>query len=88
MDLTTLYQVCAWLSTALFVVCFMPQVYTTLKHKNVEGQNPWTWLSLVGAYSFGLVFSLGTWQPPLILNFGVGDILSLTMLVCYFKYRK
>ena len=87
-DLSSFYQICAWISSTVFAVCFIPQMYTTIRYKNVEGTNPWMWILLAIAYGTGLVFSLGTWQPPLILNFGFGEVISITMLICYKLFKK
>ncbi len=87
-DLTSVYQACAWLSSSLFAVCFIPQIYTTVRYKNVEGINPWMWILLLLAYGTGLIFSLGTWQPPLVMNFGVGVVIATLMLVCHRMYKK
>jgi len=87
-DLNSFYQGCAWVSSILFAICFIPQVYTTLRYKNVEGINPWMWVILLGAYGTGLTFSLGTWQPPLIMNFGFGVVITTLMLVCHKLFKK
>jgi len=87
-ELVAVYQACAWISSSLFAICFIPQLYTTIKHKNVEGMNPWMWIILGVAYGTGLIFSLGTWQPPLVLNFGFGFVISIIMLICCKLFKK
>ncbi len=82
------WDIFAWVSSAMFLICFMPQLYTTIRYQNVEGINPWMWVALAVAYGTGLVFSLGTWQPPLMANYGPGLIITLIFLGYYFKYKK
>jgi len=87
-DLNNIYQGCAWISSVLFAICFLPQLYTTLRYRVVEGINPWMWVILLMAYGTGLIFSIGTWQPPLVMNFGFGVFIALTMLVCHKLFKR
>lgn len=81
------WNIFAWVSSALFLICFVPQIWKTIRLKKVDDISPWMWYILGGAHLSGLVFSLGTWQPPLMANYGPGLIITSAFLVCYYKYR-
>ena len=82
------WDIFAWVSSALFFVCFLPQIYKTVKLRKVDDISPSMWFLLGGAYLTGLIFSIGTWQPPLMANYGPGLLITITFLGCYYKFKK
>lgn len=76
----------------LLGICYIPQIMTTVKTKNVEGISLPFWIILNFALSFLVVNAVvvfltsGVWGYMLTETFNEG--LALVMLILVVKYRK
>lgn len=76
----------------VLVLCYLPQIITTIKTKDVKSMNLWFWVILSIAIFMLVINGLaifivhGTWGYLLteVMNFS----LAIVMLVLVIKYRK
>jgi uncharacterized protein with PQ loop repeat len=76
----------------LLGICYVPQIVTTIKTKDVSGMNLWFWIILVIALlmlttnAFVIFLSTSVWGYFLTECFNSG--LAIVMLTLVIKYRK
>ena len=77
------------ISMCLFTLCFIPQIITILRTKNVSGISLGLWMMVVGGYVFGLLYVTGLKVKILILSYSVGLTLSMitAALVIFFRNK-
>lgn len=80
------------IATFLLVICYLPQIVSNAKTKNVEGINPWFFIILVLSLSMFLAYNI-----LLFIKFGVyfgiiteaaNVLLAVVVLIQVFIYRK
>ena len=78
-----LAQVLGWVATALFTVCFIPQIIKTWKTKTVDGLSfLFLFISFV-ANIIALAYATLIEQPPLQIKYILAMIFLATCLVLY-----
>jgi len=75
------------ISMLLFTFCFIPQIISILKTKNVSGLNLWLWIMVVAGHAAGLVYAVWLKVPILIATYSIGFSLSLWTLILVVYYR-
>ena len=74
-----------WIATALFVVCFIPQILKTMRTKTIDGLSFRLLLISFIANIIAFVYATRINQPPLQVKY----VLSLLFLgVCLYLYLK
>lgn len=75
---------------ALFLsICAFPQLYTTIKTKDVRGLSLFslfTWA--LGCVLMLIYVSFMGGHVPLLVNYGVNSFIVSSIIFLYFKYRK
>ena len=79
----TLAMVLGWTATFLFTVCYVPQIYKTLKTKTVDGLSFWLLFIQFVANIVALCYATLIAQPPLQVKY----VLALVFLaICIGAY--
>jgi uncharacterized protein with PQ loop repeat len=76
-----------WAGTVLFILCYMPQIYSTKISKSVGGVSLLMWLVQWAAYSCCLVYSFSIMAKPLIFGYSMGWLLTAWWLELYRQYK-
>lgn len=76
-----------WLVTALFSLCYWPQIWHSFRRKSVGDISVVSWVIQAIAYSIGISYGLWLKQAPLIFGYIHGLVCSCLFLLMYFKYR-
>jgi MtN3 and saliva related transmembrane protein len=71
----------------LFTICFSPQVIKIWKTKKVDDLSGGMWILLTMAYICNLTYFIINWNFAMIFNYATGLLMSLIILLLYFKYR-
>ncbi|MFC1667629.1 SemiSWEET family transporter [Candidatus Omnitrophota bacterium] len=74
-------------SMLLFAFCFVPQIISILKTKNVSGISLGLWIMVVVGHLTGLFYVVSVKAPILIATYSMGFILSLTTMILVIFYR-
>ena len=76
------------ISMTLFAFCYIPQIISIIRTKNVSGISLWLWIIIVIAYIAALLYAI--WLKALILIIGyiVGLTLSFVILVLVVYHGK
>lgn len=87
----TIIDFLGWGSFFLFAVMQIPQIYITLKKKDVESSSVLTWIIYSIALSMSAIYlymfnDVKPW--PVIFNQIFSASLSLVQVILYFKYKK
>jgi len=83
-------EIIGWLYTICFAVCYIPQIYKSLKTKKVDDVSVLLFgLSLLG-YIAALTYTIGEigFNPILITNYILGGLSSFIMILIFFHYKK
>ena len=83
-------EIIGWIYTICFAVCYIPQIYKSLKTKKVDDVSVSLFtLSLFG-YIAALTYTIGEigFNLILITNYILGGLCSLIMILIYFYYKK
>jgi len=75
------------ISTILFTSCYVPQIISILKTKNVSGISTGMWVIVVSGFTTGLFYVLWLEAHVLIISYILGFFLSLWTLVLVLYYR-
>ena len=78
----------ATIGQVIWIACYIPQIYTTLKTKSVEGINIITWLFFLMGYLTILPLLIVKGVHPLIEGYIVTIVLVLVELFLIWKYKK
>jgi len=78
------------ISMLLFAFCFIPQIVSIVRTKNVSGISLWLWIMVVTGYAAGLIYATDLKDLIVIATYWIGFILSsLTLgLVVYYKRNR
>jgi len=79
-----------FLYAACFFVCYLPQIYKTVKYKNIEGLSLSMFLlSLLGYIFIALymLYHIG-FNIGMVINGIIGSICCLIMIFYIIKYKK
>lgn len=77
-----------YLGTLLINVAYLPQVYQTIKTKQVEGLNPIMFVILIVAGIAWVINGIGTENIPIIICNTINFIQSSVILFYILKYKK
>ncbi len=77
-----------WVATILFTICYIPQITKMLKTKEVEDVSSGFFAISFTGNVIALIYAIMINQPPLILKYVLGLVLSLVVLYYYFKFKK
>jgi uncharacterized protein with PQ loop repeat len=77
-----------WLGTALFIICYIPQIWHTYKTKSFDGVSLFMWFVQWAAYSSCLVYSLSLKSKPLMFGYSMGWLMTAWYLELYRQYRR
>ncbi|MFC1666539.1 lipid-A-disaccharide synthase N-terminal domain-containing protein [Candidatus Omnitrophota bacterium] len=75
------------ISVVLFTFCFVPQIISIIKTKNVSGLSVGLWIMVVAGHGTGLVYVMLLKDLILISSYSIGFISSLLILLLIFRYR-
>ena len=84
-----LIEACGFLMTAIWFVCYFPQLYKTYKTKSAKDLSLiMIYMTLIG-YVFGLIYIFGThiYSLWVLINYFSGIINMLIMLYFCYKYK-
>jgi uncharacterized protein with PQ loop repeat len=76
-----------WVATGLFTLMLFPQIVKTLKIKKAEQVSGSQYVMCLIANIIALAYSIMIAQPPLMVKYVLGIIISTAYLVIYLKYR-
>jgi len=74
------------LSVILFTFCFIPQIVSILKTKNVSGLSLWLWIMVVLGHLTALIYCIYIRDLILIVSYLMGLILSSLTLILVIYY--
>ena len=81
-------SILGWVATALFTICYIPQIIKTLKTKTTAGLSPWLLIISLVANIVALIYALMIGQAPLITKYVLGIIFVSFCLGVYYKIAK
>jgi len=83
-------EIIGWLYTICFAVCYIPQIYKSLKTKKVDDVSVSLFLLSLLGYIAALTYTIGEIGLNLILitNYTLGGLCSFIMILIYFCYKK
>lgn len=76
------------ISMLLFTFCFIPQISTILKTRNVSGISMALLVMVVAAHATGLLYVIGLKDAILITSYSIGFLLSSWVLILVVSLRK
>ena len=79
-----------WFYTLCFAICYIPQIYKSLKTKKVDDVSVTLFMLSLTGYIAAIVYTLGEIGLNIILitNYIFGSLCSLIMIITFFYYRK
>ena len=83
-------DVIGWFYTLCFAICYIPQIYKSLKTKKVDDVSVTLFMLSLTGYIAAIVYTLGEIGLNIILltNYIFGSLCSLIMIITFFYYRK
>ena len=83
-------EVIGWFYTLCFAICYIPQIYKSLKTKKVDDVSVTLFMLSLTGYIAAIVYTLGEIGLNIILitNYIFGSLCSLIMIITFFFYRK
>jgi len=83
-------EIIGWIYTICFAVCYMPQIYKSLKTEKVDDISVSLFLLSLLGYIAALTYTIGEigFNLILITNYILGGLCSLIMILIYFYYKK
>jgi len=76
-----------WVGTILFMICYVPQIYTTKKARDVSSMSLPMWLIQWAAYSSCLVYAVSIMSEPLMFGYSMGWLLTAWELDLMRQFR-
>jgi uncharacterized protein with PQ loop repeat len=76
-----------WVGSALFTLCYGPQIYQTYRTKQVHDVSLVMWLIQWVAYSSCLVYAVSIDAQPMIIGYSLGWLMTAWWLELYRQYR-
>jgi MtN3 and saliva related transmembrane protein len=76
-----------WISGALFLISYVPQLIRTYKLKSVDDISPWMLALLACAYILGVIYGVLINSAPLTYNYLLGFNLILLWGIMFYLYR-
>jgi len=80
-------EICGWISSIGFILCFIPQIVRTWRLKSVDDISMWVYILLFIAYGFSTIYGVNLNEWPLICKDLIGLSLSWLMIVMFYMYR-
>ena len=77
-----------WAGTCLFILCYLPQLYTTKKTKNVGGVSLGMWLIQWSAYTCCFIYAVFIFSKPLMFGYAIGWLMTGWWLELARQYGK
>jgi len=65
------------ISILFFTSCFIPQIISILKTRNISGISIWLWILVIAGYVTGLLYVASLKVAILIVSYSIGLTLSL-----------
>ena len=83
-------EIIGWFYTICFAICYIPQIYKSLKTKKVDDVSVTLFMLSLTGYIAAIVYTLGEIGLNIILitNYIFGSLCSLIMIITFFYYRK
>jgi len=83
-------DVIGWFYTLCFAICYIPQIYKSLKTKKVDDVSVTLFMLSLTGYIAAIVYTLGEIGLNIILltNYLFGSLCSFIMIITFFYYRK
>ena len=83
-------ELIGWFYTICFAICYIPQIYKSLKTKKVDDVSVTLFMLSLTGYIAAIVYTLGEIGLNIILitNYIFGSLCSLIMIITFFYYRK
>jgi uncharacterized protein with PQ loop repeat len=81
-------EILGWIATVLFSIMLIPQIMKTIEVKHVDGVSFSLFVLALVANIIALIYAYLICQPPLIIKYTIGAVISLLYLFIYFKYRR
>ena len=83
-------EIIGWFYTICFAICYIPQIYKSLKTKKVDDVSVTLFMLSLTGYIAAIVYTLGEigFNIILITNYIFGSLCSLIMIITFFYYRK
>jgi uncharacterized protein with PQ loop repeat len=83
-------DIIGWFYTLCFAICYIPQIYKSLKTKKVDDVSVTLFMLSLTGYIAAIVYTLGEIGLNIILitNYIFGSLCSLIMIITFFYYRK
>jgi len=78
--------VTGWVATILLTICAIPQLCKILKTKNVRDVSVKMWWAYFIGHLFAITYAYLIQQPPLLIKYGVNIIISIIIIIFYYKY--
>lgn len=75
-----------WLNMLLFSVVSLPQIYKTIKTKNVEGVSITPFFILAIANIDAWIYAFLINQTPLLTKYTIGFLVSILYIFVFYKY--
>jgi uncharacterized protein with PQ loop repeat len=77
-----------WVGAVCLTLCGLPQLYTTVRYKKVEGLSLGMLVAWhVGGVLTGIYIAITAFRWPLIFNYGLNTIVTSLLIYMYLKYR-
>lgn len=83
------WDVIGWLGSFFLIICVFPQVYQTLKTKNVTGLSFMMLVTWSAGCFFALAYGIHGHVPfPILLSYIINGLAAFLLVVAFMKYRK
>ena len=83
-------EIIGWFYTLCFAICYIPQIFKSLKTKKVDDISVTLFMLSLTGYIAAIAYTLGEIGLNIILltNYLFGSLCSFIMIVTFFYYRK
>ena len=81
-------QFLGWMATSLFTIALIPQIYKTIKLKKTDGVSLLLFLINLIANIVALIYAILIFQPPLIIKYVLGILITTLYICVYFYYKR
>jgi MtN3 and saliva related transmembrane protein len=85
MDLT---QLLGWIATFLFTIMLIPQIFKTIKSRNVKGVSLLLFVTYLVANIIALIYAYLISQEPLIIKYYFGIITAEIYIIIFIWFYK
>lgn len=81
-------EIYGWACSALFAICYMPQLYKTWRTKKVDDVSVGMWVVQLAAYTCGVIYSWQIQTIPLFVGYSYGWLCTFVWLTMWCMWRK